>query len=62
MLTAVSDMLINRHKFFRWTPRTAWITIAYVLIVPGIFFEIGRRTEGKYSFRGKRRGDTIVEW
>lgn len=30
-------MYVNRHKYFRWTPRTAWLTFAYVVLVPGIF-------------------------
>ena len=38
-------MTINRYKYFRWTPRTAWITVAYVLIVPSIFGYIGYSTD-----------------
>jgi len=29
-------MAVDRYKHFRWTPRTAWITVAYVCIVPSI--------------------------
>jgi hypothetical protein len=29
-------MAVDRYKHFRWTPRTAWITVAYVLVVPSI--------------------------
>ena len=28
------DMHQNRYKYFRWTPRTAKITFAYVVVVP----------------------------
>lgn len=28
------DMSSNRYKYFRWTPRTAWITFVYVVAVP----------------------------
>ena len=38
-------MFIERHKFFRWTPRTAWITFAYAAVVPLAFFWLGSRTE-----------------
>lgn len=28
------DMYVTRHQYFRWTPRTAWLTFAYVVAVP----------------------------
>ena len=30
-------MYVNRHKYFRWTPRTAWLTFAYVVAIPSVF-------------------------
>lgn len=27
-------MFVNRHKYFRWTPRTTWLTFAYVIAFP----------------------------
>jgi len=27
-------MMVDRYKYFRWTPRTAWLTIAYVVAFP----------------------------
>lgn len=27
-------MIINRHKYFRWTKRTAFLSFAYVIAVP----------------------------
>lgn len=27
-------MMVDRYKYFRWTPRTAWLTIAYVIAFP----------------------------
>jgi hypothetical protein len=29
-------MTSNRHKYFRWTPRTARITFVYAIVVPAI--------------------------
>ncbi len=29
-------MTTNRHKYFRWTPRTAGLTIVYAVVVPTI--------------------------
>ncbi|KAI9755547.1 MAG: hypothetical protein M1815_004861 [Lichina confinis] len=57
-----NNMMRNRYKYFRWTPRTTWITFAYVILVPSIFGYIGYSTDGKYELRGKRRGDTIAEY
>jgi hypothetical protein len=39
------DMVVNRHKYFRWTPRTAWINFVYVLLVPGMLGTAGYMTE-----------------
>ena len=38
-------MYVKRHEYFRWTPRTAWLTIAYVVVVPGALLYLGYRTE-----------------
>ena len=35
----------NRHKYFRWTPRTAWITFAYIVAVPAAFGYVGFMTD-----------------
>lgn len=45
VLTLTIDMVTNRHKFFRWTPRTVWITFVYAAGVPLIFYYMGARTE-----------------
>ncbi|KAJ4288569.1 hypothetical protein N0V90_011806 [Kalmusia sp. IMI 367209] len=57
-----NNMTVNRHKYFRWTGRTAWITFAYAIIVPGILGTAGYLADGKWDMRGKRRGDTISEF
>lgn len=38
-------MQTNRHKYFRWTPRTAWITFVYVAVVPGIVTYMAYKTD-----------------
>lgn len=35
----------NRHKYFRWTPRTAFITVMYMVVVPGALGVAGYMTE-----------------
>ncbi|RJE22715.1 hypothetical protein PHISCL_04931 [Aspergillus sclerotialis] len=52
----------NRWKYFKWTPRNAWLSVVYMALIPGTLAYIGYKTDGKYDFRGKRRGDTIAEW
>lgn len=37
----VTDMSANRWKYFRWTPRTAWITFVYVVAVPSVLYYVG---------------------
>ena len=38
-------MTVNRHKYFRWTKRTAWLTFAYVVMVPAMLGTAGYMTE-----------------
>ncbi|KAF1343935.1 NADH:ubiquinone oxidoreductase 6.6kD subunit [Delphinella strobiligena] len=61
-LVKYANMYVKRHEYFRWTPRTAWLSLAYMVIIPGISLYVGYKSDGKYEFRGKRRGDTIKEF
>ena len=45
LLIASLDMTRARHQYFRWTPRTAWINFAYVIVVPSIFGYMGYVTD-----------------
>ncbi|OSS48943.1 hypothetical protein B5807_07014 [Epicoccum nigrum] len=56
------DMVVNRHKYFRWTRRTAFLATMYVVVVPATLGYFGYITDGKWDMRGKRRGDTISEF
>lgn len=58
----LGNMNSNRYKYFRWTPRTAWITFCYVAVVPSIVATIAYTTDGKWDLRAKRRGDDIREF
>ncbi|KAK7535058.1 NADH:ubiquinone oxidoreductase 6.6kD subunit [Phyllosticta citribraziliensis] len=58
----IADIGPNRYKYFRWTPRTAWYSIAYAIVVPSVVGYLAYATEGKYYMRGKRRGDVIKEF
>lgn len=42
-------MTSNRYKYFRFTPRTARITLAYVVVVPAIVGYIAYKTDVSYS-------------
>ncbi|RMD43025.1 hypothetical protein DV735_g2118, partial [Chaetothyriales sp. CBS 134920] len=56
------DMNKSRWKYFRWTPKNAFVGFVYAIFVPTIFGYALYSTEGKWNFRGKLRGDTIREW
>ncbi|KAJ9154775.1 hypothetical protein NKR23_g2147 [Pleurostoma richardsiae] len=58
----LNNMSTNRFRYFRWTPRTAWISFVYIAVVPGIAGYLAYTTDGKWNFRAKRRGDTISEF
>jgi hypothetical protein len=38
-------MMINRHKHFRWTPRTAWLNVVYVIAIPAMLGTAGYMAE-----------------
>ncbi|KAH9819870.1 NADH:ubiquinone oxidoreductase 66kD subunit [Teratosphaeria destructans] len=61
-LVKYANMFVKRHEYFRWTPRTAWLTVIYVLAIPAGVTYVAYGTEGKYMMRGKLRGDTIAEF
>lgn len=60
--TKYNNMVVNRHKYFRWTARTGWLTIAYVVAFPAFIGYLGMATDGKWDMRGKRRGDLMSEF
>lgn len=45
-------MMVERYRFFRWTPRTAWISFAYVIAVPALFGYMGYVTDVSLSSYG----------
>ncbi|KAI0901944.1 NADH:ubiquinone oxidoreductase 6.6kD subunit [Annulohypoxylon nitens] len=58
----IATVTSNRHKYFRWTPRTARITFAYAVVVPLVLGTIAYQTDGKFELRAKRKGDIISEY
>ncbi|CAF9906681.1 MAG: hypothetical protein GOMPHAMPRED_004866 [Gomphillus americanus] len=54
-VTKYTNMIENRHKYFRWTPRTAWLTITYVFLVPGALGYLGYVTDVRASISVTRQ-------
>lgn len=54
-----TDMTMKRARYFRWTPRTTWLTFAYVVVVPSIFGYMGYVTDVSGSSPWLRKG--VVE-
>lgn len=57
-----ANLNTHRFRYFRWTPRSAKVTFLYAVAFPMFIGSIAYMTEGKYEFRGKRRGDPISEY
>lgn len=38
-------MYVKRHEYFRWTPRTVWLSFVYILAVPAGFLYMGATTD-----------------
>ena len=51
-------MWINRHKYFRWTGRTARITFAYVVAFPALIGYLAYTTDVSYAGREIRAFST----
>jgi cytochrome b561 len=41
----MAEMTNNRHKYFRWTKQTAFITFMYMVVVPSALGVAGYMTE-----------------
>ncbi|KAI0912971.1 hypothetical protein F4823DRAFT_579484 [Ustulina deusta] len=41
----LGTMTSNRHKYFRWTPRTAGLNFVYLIVVPSILGVIAYQTD-----------------
>ncbi|KIX94789.1 uncharacterized protein Z520_09479 [Fonsecaea multimorphosa CBS 102226] len=52
----------ERWRYFRWTPRTAFISFMYAIFVPSVVGYTFAKTDGKWDLRAKLRGDTISEF
>lgn len=35
----------NRYKYFRWTPRTAWLSFVYMVAIPGALGFVAYKTD-----------------
>ncbi|MCJ1428065.1 hypothetical protein MMC29_005972, partial [Sticta canariensis] len=44
-LVKYHELNVHRHKHFRWTGRTAWITFTYVVVVPTIVGFMAYKTD-----------------
>ncbi|KAH8890900.1 hypothetical protein GQ53DRAFT_747133 [Thozetella sp. PMI_491] len=60
-IVRLSHMIENRYKYFRWTPRTAWISFVYIVAVPATVGYLGYQQDGKWDLKAKLRGDVIAE-
>ena len=40
-----TELNANRYKYFKWTPRNAWLTLLYVGIVPSIIGYVAYTTD-----------------
>ncbi|PUU74808.1 hypothetical protein B9Z19DRAFT_1032284 [Tuber borchii] len=61
-LIKYAQLNANRYKYFRWNARTAKISFIYAIVIPGALMTLAFKTEGKYNFRGKRRGDILEDF
>ncbi|KAK3943011.1 hypothetical protein QBC46DRAFT_338982 [Diplogelasinospora grovesii] len=61
-LVRLGNMSAQRYKYFRWTPRTAWISFMFLGVVPACVGYVAYTTDGKWDLRAKRRGDVISEF
>jgi hypothetical protein len=39
------ELTANRYKYFRWTPRHAWLSFIYMIAIPGTLGYIAYKTD-----------------
>jgi hypothetical protein len=49
----MTDMSANRYKYFKWTPRTARITVVYTMLIPAAILYTAYATEVRFIQRLK---------
>jgi hypothetical protein len=59
----------NRHKYFRWTPRTAWFSFTFVVVIPTIVGYMAYKTDVSFAYTSMviwflllTRGLTLLGW
>ena len=40
----------ERYKYFKWTPRTAWISFMYAVFVPSVVGYVFAKTDVSWDF------------
>ncbi|KAG0636326.1 hypothetical protein HOY80DRAFT_368284 [Tuber brumale] len=61
-LIKYANLNTNRYKYFRWNAHTAKISFIYAVVIPAALLTLAYKTEGKYNFRDKRRGDILQDF
>ncbi|PNS15182.1 hypothetical protein CAC42_8183 [Sphaceloma murrayae] len=44
-LARYAEMYVQRHQYFRWTRKTALLTVLYMGVIPGALYYVARSTE-----------------
>ncbi|KAI0060899.1 hypothetical protein BV25DRAFT_1992693 [Artomyces pyxidatus] len=47
------------YKHFRFTSRASWISLTGLVFVPGALLWLSSRQDLKWSWRGKRKGESL---
>ena len=38
-------MQVDRYKHFKWTPRTAWLSIIFAIAIPSSLYYVANKTD-----------------
>ncbi|KAF7796779.1 hypothetical protein EIP86_007962 [Pleurotus ostreatoroseus] len=55
-----NDLRANYYRFFRFTPRFTIISVASLIVIPGICVYTFADQTDKWDWRGKRRGEPLA--
>ncbi|KKZ67448.1 hypothetical protein EMCG_06899 [[Emmonsia] crescens] len=56
------ELNVNRYKYFRWTPRTAWISFCYMALVPGVLAYVGYKTDVSVQISFNWKSIAVYLW
>lgn len=54
-------MQVDRYKHFKWTPRTAWLSIIFAIAIPSSLYYVANKTDVSRFFLYFRTAENVLQ-